>query len=52
MRTHLREALKTLAVVVAEHPQLFEDETGPRTGGELSTPTLPRTRYREPIGQV
>jgi DNA-binding GntR family transcriptional regulator len=52
MRTHLREALKTLAVVVAEYPQLFEDETGPRTGGELSTPTLPRTRYREPIGQV
>ncbi len=32
MRTHLREALKTLAVVVAEHPQLFEEEATPVTG--------------------
>lgn len=27
MRVHLREALKTLDVVVAEYPELFEDET-------------------------
>jgi len=48
MRNHLREALKTLAVVVGEHPELFEDETAARAG-EPPAPLFPLSRRREPV---
>ncbi len=40
LRVHLREALKTLVIVVAEHPELFEDEAAGTIGGETLTPLL------------
>jgi len=39
LRIHLREALKTLVIVVAEHPELFEDEA-PGTVGDKSLASL------------
>lgn len=49
MRTHLREAMKTLATVVAEHPELFEDETVARMGGGPTAPLSAATRQDEPV---